>query len=156
MEKFLEYIQEASKITRIIDHMLYVTYPLVKDTKILVKILTEAKKATAYCINAILQYEYLYKRIKLYSDAKTNLRTFIEKCAPKYSINQSEIKQVLELFELAEAHKKSPFEFAKGNKVVILSENMKQNTITLEKTKEFLILTKNILQKTQKTIISQK
>jgi hypothetical protein len=155
MEKFLEYIQEASKIIRAIDHMLYVTFPLVKDNKMLLKILIESQKSIAYCINAILQYEYLYKRIKLYKDAKSNLQTFTDKCSKRYNITADEIKEIQNLFKLVEAHKKSPFEFSKADKIVILSDNMRQEAINLEKTKEFLALAKEILTKTQKTIISK-
>lgn len=150
MEKFLEYLEEAQKITRAIDHMIYVTFPLVKDKRLLLKVISEAKKAIAYCINAILQYEYLYKRIKLYKDAKSNLRTFRDKCAHRYDIGEMQVKAILNLFEIVERHKESSFEFIKEDKVIILSENMRQEALSLEKTKEFLSLTKSILQKTQK------
>jgi len=152
MEKFFEYLQEAEKITKTIDHMFYITFPIVKDKKILLKILRESKVAIANCINAILQYEYIYKRIKLYKDAKTNFQTFKDKCAKKYNISQQEIKTILDLFEIVEKHKQSAAEFMKENKLVILSENMKQEIITVEKTKEFLSLTKNILAKTKNTL----
>lgn len=152
MEKFLEYLQEAQKITRTIDHMLYVTFPLIKDKRLLLKILSESKKAIAYCINAILQYEYLYKRINLYKDAKSNFRIFRDICAKRYGINGNEIKHILDLFELVERHNQSSMEFMKEDKIIILSENMRQNALSLEKTKEFLSLTKNILEKTQKGI----
>lgn len=154
MEKFLQNLEEAQKITRAIDHLLYVTYPLIKDKKILLKILEEAKKAIAYCINATLQYEYIYKRIELYKDPKTNIRIFIDKCSKTYGITREEIKNILELFELVERHKQSSMEFIRNDKIIILSENMRQNYITLEKTKEFLTLTKNILQKTKIAILS--
>ncbi|GAJ08281.1 unnamed protein product, partial [marine sediment metagenome] len=84
MEKFLENLQEAQKTIQVIDHMIYVTFPLIKDKKILTKILTETKSAITNCINSILQYEYLYKRVNLYKDAKTNFRIFIKKCCPYY------------------------------------------------------------------------
>lgn len=132
--------------------MLYVTFPLIKDKRLLLKILSESKKAIAYCINAILQYEYLYKRIKLYKDAKSNFRTFRDKCAKRYVINDNQISTILDLFELVERHKQSSFEFIKEDKIIILSENMKQDALSLDKTKEFLSLTKNILEKTKKGI----
>ena len=152
MTKFLENLQEAQKIIQTVDHMVYVTFPLIKDKKILVKILKETKNAIADCINAILQYEYLYKRIELYKNAKTNFRTFIKKCCPYYKITSEETNSIIELFELAEKHEQSTIEFVREEKVVILSENLKTETITLEKIKEFLNLAKNILKKTLETI----
>ena len=152
MEKFIEYLQEAQRIIKTADHIAYVTFPLIKDKRLLIKILTEIKKALAYCINAILQYEYLYKRIRLYKDAKSNFKTFIDKSSTRFGIKNNEIKQILYIFELVEAHKTSPMEFVKEDKIIILSEDMKQETLNLEKTKEFIILAKNILKKTKDTI----
>lgn len=148
MAKFIEYLSEANRIIRACDHMIYVSYPLIKDKKLLIKILIELKKGLAYCINAILQYEYIYKRIKLYQDAKDNMQTFVNKSSKRYNITNQEIKSILEIFDVVEMHKKSPITFTRDEKIVILTDNMAKHIITLEKTKEFLALSKNILQKT--------
>ncbi|RLG16215.1 hypothetical protein DRN69_01365 [Candidatus Pacearchaeota archaeon] len=150
MEKFLEYLQKSEKIIKTIDHMTYVTFPLIKDKKILLKILLETKTAITNCINSVLQYEYLYKRIDLYKNPKTNLRTFVEKCASRYRITQKEISLILELFEIEEKHKQSSMEFFKDGKIVILSENMKTDAIKIEKIKEFLDTAKSVLMKIKK------
>ena len=149
MEKFLENLLAAEKTLQTADHMIYVTFPLIKDKRLLLKILQETKNALTYCINSILQREYIYKRITLYKDSKTNFKTFIEKCAPRYKIAKEEIVLIIELFDILEKHKQSPFEFVKDDKVVILSKNMQPKTLTIEKTKEFLINAKNILKKTK-------
>ncbi len=149
MEKFLENLKNAEATIQTADHLIYMTFPLVQDKKLLLKILSEIKNAVANCINSILQYEYLYKRISLYKDPKTNFRVFREKCATSYGITQDEIRLILELFELVEQHKQSPFEFTKGEKLVILSDNMRKKTLSVEKTKEFLAMAKAIIKKTQ-------
>jgi hypothetical protein len=152
MEKFLEYLSEAQRIIRACDHMVYVSFPLIKDKKLLIKIVVELQKAVAYCINAILQYEYVFNKIKLYKDAKTNFKIFINQSSKKFDIKNQEIKLIINLFEIVNIHKKSSMEFTRNDKIVILSENMKQQTITLEKTKEFLSLSKIILEKTKNKI----
>ncbi len=152
MDKFFENLQEASKIIFTADHMLYVTFPLIKDKQLLLKILLDTKIAISKCINSILQYEYLYKRIKLYNNPKTNFKTFEEKCAKKYNITEQEIKLILELFNIMEEHKKSSMEFMKNGKIIILSQSLQQKTITIEKIKEFLTLAKKILKKIKETI----
>ncbi len=149
MEKFLENLAKAEKILHAADHMIYVTFPLIKDKRLLIKIIEEIRDAITACITSILQREYIYKRIKLYKDPKANFKTFTEKCAPRYNIQNDEIKLILELFDFVEKHKQSPFEFIKNEKVVILSNNLKPKTLTAEKTKEFLTLAKNILKKTK-------
>ena len=152
MDKFRENFQEANKIISTVDHMLYVTFPLIKDKKLLLKILVDTKIALSKCISSILQYEYLYKRIKLYNNPKTNFKTFEEKCAKRYNLTEQDIKLILELFDFVEKQKKSSMEFMKNGKIVILSPSLQQKTITIEKTKEFLTLTKKILKKIRETI----
>jgi len=149
MEKFLENIIAAEKKIQIVDHMIYVTFPLIKDKRLLLKILQEIKNAVMGCISSILHYEYLYKRITLYKNPKSNFKIFIEKCTPRYQITKEEINLILELFDFIEKHRESPFEFIKDDKVIILSNDLNPKTLTIEKTKEFLILVKNILRKTR-------
>lgn len=152
MEKFLEYLEVAEKKIQTVDHMIYVTFPLIKDKRLLLKILSETNLIILNIVNAILQYEYLYKRIELTKDARTNLRIFVNYCAPYYKITENELRLILQILDLAEKHKKSPFEFVKEEKVVILSNSLKPEIITLEKSKEFLLMTKSLLKKTRETI----
>ena len=149
MEKFLENILEAEKNIQIADHMTYVTFPLIKDKRLLLKILQEIKNAVVHCISSILQYDYLYKKIDLYKDSRENFRVFIEKCASNYEITKEELGLITELFDVVEKHRQSPFEFVKGDKLVILSNGLKPRTLSIEKTKEFLILGKSIIKKTR-------
>lgn len=147
MEKFLQKIEEAEKTIRIADHIAYVTFPIVKDKRLLLKIMLETKNAIANCINSILQYEYLYKRIKLYQNPSENFRIFTEKCAPRYNITKDEVNLINELFDFAKKHKESSMEFVRREKVVILTNSMEQRILTIEKTKGFILLAKNILSK---------
>ena len=149
MEKFLENLHEAEQLIKKIDHMVYVTYPLIQEKRLVLKIISETKNAIIKCINSILQYEYLYKRVRLTKDPKENMKIFKVKCAPRYNISIEEIKLMLELFDLIEKHKKSPFEFKKQEKIVILSENSSPKVIVIENAKEFLALAKGILIKSK-------
>ncbi|MFA4953630.1 MAG: hypothetical protein WC584_05380 [Candidatus Pacearchaeota archaeon] len=155
MEKFLESLKEAEKKIRMADHMIYVTFPLIKDKRILLLLISELKKAIANCINAILQYDYLYKRISLYEDVKINFETFKSKSSKRFNITNQEIALIIKLFELEQNHKKSSMEFAKDNKIVILSEDMRQRIITLEEIKQFLQLSKDVLKKTKNIILGK-
>jgi hypothetical protein len=152
MEKFIEYLEEANKITKTADHMLYVTFPLVKDKKILIKILKELKKATAYCINSILQYEYLLRRISLYKDPQMNFRTFLIKCAPLYKLSKQEVQEIQEIFLLIKNHEQSAMEFTRGEKLVIITEN-ETKTLEIKQIKKFINLNKKLIEKTQNRIL---
>ncbi|MEK6741842.1 MAG: hypothetical protein AABX91_02860 [Nanoarchaeota archaeon] len=152
MEKFIENLAMAEKTIKAADHMIYVTFPLINDKRLLFKILKEMKNAVALCINSILQYEYLYKRIKLYKDSRLNFKIFIERCVPRYGITKEEMNLVLDLFDFVEKHKESPFEFVKDEKIVILSNGLRPKVMTVEKAKEFMMAAKSILRKTREII----
>jgi CRISPR/Cas system CMR subunit Cmr4 (Cas7 group RAMP superfamily) len=155
MVKFLEHLQEAERTIQSIDHMIYITLPLVKDKRLLFKILTDIKSAIVSCINAILQYEYINERIVLYKSAKENFETFVKRCTFNYKITQREVESIIELFDIIEKYKDSPVEFLRDEKIVILSESMKVKTITIEKIKLFLLLAKNMVKKAKEKFIQK-
>ncbi len=151
-EKFIENLDKAAKNLQTADHLLYMTYPIVKEKRLLLKILNEVNVVVLSIVNAILQYEYLYKRIELYKDAKANFQIFREKCAPRYKISKEQLAKILEIFSLAEKHKRSPFEFVKDDKIVIINNSFKTDIITAEKMKEYIFISKDLLRKVDSVI----
>jgi hypothetical protein len=123
------------------------TFPIVKDKRLLLKIVVETKRAIALCINSILQYEYLHKRIELKKEPEFNFRTFKEKSSKRYLISGEEVEKISELFEIVKNHENSSMEFLKEDEIIILSDKMEKRTLTIEKTKEFLQLSKDLLNK---------
>jgi hypothetical protein len=152
MEKYIENLNKAKAMLSVADHMLYMTYPLVKEKRLLLKILNEIYLVVLNIINAILQYEYIYKRINLYQTAQENFAVFKNKCAQRYGINPEQVQQIARIFELAEKHKTSPFEFVRDNKIVIMTNALKTDIITVETMKEFIILSKDLLRKAESII----
>ena len=155
-EKFIESLDKAAIVLKTADHMLYMTYPLIKEKRLLLKILNETYLAVLNVVNAILQYEYLYKRITLYKDAKTNFTIFKQRCAPRYGITEEEVANITELFNLTEKHKKSPFEFVRNDKIIIMTNALKTDTVTVDKMKDFILTSKNILRKAETKIRKKK
>ncbi len=147
MQKFIENLEEAERINSSLNHLVYVTFPVVKDKKMLLKVIVEVKTSITKTINSILHYEFIYKKIRLSENQQKNFQTFVENCAPRYKITSIEISKIKELFDLIEKHHESSMEFTRGEKVVILSPEMKQRAISLEQTKEYLELAKTLTQK---------
>jgi len=150
-EKFLISLEKAKKSLEIADHLTYMTFPIVKENRLLLKVLDELYLSIINAINAILQYEYLYKRVQIYQDAKENFRSF-QRIAVRYNINQEQLNKIIEILNLAEKHKKSPFEFSKDGKIVIMSDNLRIETINIDKIKGFILETKDFLRKCSLTI----
>ena len=69
MDAIIESLSEAEGKLRTLDHMAYVTFPLIKDKRLLLKIVQDTKEVIAKCITSVLQYEYLCKRVALHKDS---------------------------------------------------------------------------------------
>jgi hypothetical protein len=153
MDKFIENILEAERMLYSSDHLIYTTFPVVQDKRILLQTMKSISAASTKIINTILQYDYILKRIKLDKNPKTNFETFENNCAPRYEILPSEIKILKELFKLNNLHKNSGMTFRRDKKIVIMSDNLTTDILTYEKTKEFLNISKELLKKTKIQII---
>lgn len=146
-EKHIENIEKAIKIMRIADHMLYVTYPVIKDKRLLLQALDQIYDSVICIINSILQYDYMFKRIQLYKDAQANFQVFMEKCARRYNITPEESNEILNLLALANSHKKSPAEFQRREKIIIMSDTLRTTTIDSDILKKYLTLSKSLITK---------
>ena len=151
-EKYIEYLDLAGKSLRTADHMAYVTYPLLREKRILLEILNNVYSSLLNVINSVLQYDYMYKRINLYQEASTNMQTFREKCAFRYSINREELQQIGEIIELVEKHKSAHMEFMRKDKLVIMGENMHPESLSLDKVRGFIFMAKIVLKKSEDKI----
>lgn len=149
MEPFLQDLYYAENILRRVNHMVYITYPIIKDKRLVLKIIIETKNAITNCINTILRYEHIMKRIKLSKNSDENLRGFKLKLAPKYNISIIQMNKIMKLFDLVKKHQNSPFEFKKNEKIIILSEKSTPDIITIETAKDFLNLAKELLEKSK-------
>jgi len=150
--KFQENLEEAVRHLRIADHMTYITLPLVNEKRLLLKIFDEIYKSIINSINAILNYEYLYKRIRLYKKTEDNLQVFIEKCAKTYNLSNIQIKKIKEILNINKRHKQSAMEFVKKDKIVILSDNLNTQIINIQIIKEYLLLAKELVMKSKTRI----
>ena len=156
MKAVIDNLMEADKAYQRANHLLFVTFPLLKNKNLLIKITHEIKNSITKTIVAVLQYEYLCKRIKITPDPERNFQIFEEECAKKYDITQKDLEQIRALFELTKKQKESVMDIMKNEKVIVVSKNMEHETITPEKVREFLEISKKIFQKTKEYIIKER
>ena len=149
-EKYQESLLAAIKDMKVADHIIYVTYPIVKDKQLLLKALDLVYESITNIINSTLQYDYMWKRIQLYKDVRTNFGTFMDKCSKRLYLAQEELAEIRELFSLIESHRKSPMEFARGSKVIIMSNNLKTSFLDIEKLKKYLNLSRIAIEKAKR------
>ena len=155
MEKFRNLVLEANKTLRLADHMLYVTYPLMKDNKLLIHIVKNIDNSLKSSIDAFIRYDLVYKRIR--ADPQSfveKLHIFSKISSQRYGFKQEDFEFIEEVRELIEKHKKSPIEFVRGNKLIITYSNFKTKILTVDsvkdiisKAKPFIVKLNNILKK---------
>ena len=156
MQKHEEFIKEANKIIQTADHLAYVTYPMIKETKLLLTITQNIHNSLLKTMDSILEYEKLYKYIPEYhNDLSTKLEILKTKCVNKYSLPKSFIQIIRETRMILDEHEKSSVEFSKHDKLIICSNDFQTRSINLIQIKSFLLSAKQIIEASSK-IVSKK
>ncbi len=146
-------LSEANKQLRTADHLTYVTYPLIKDNKLMISITESLAEATKKAVDAVLLYDREYKRIMLIpQDFTSKLEIFRKSCMPRYSINSSYLNLIHDLREIQEARKTAKMEFTRQDKFVLSQDNFKLRTLTYQNVKNFVNLTKSFFEKVNSII----
>ena len=151
MEKFQELQENAKKNYRIADHMLNVTYPLLKDTKLLLGVTENLFLALMNSMSSLLHYERIFKLVPHFQDNfESKFHIFCSRCTRRHNLDQDYPKLIQEMKEIILLHKKSPVTFRRKDRFIICTSKYQVKAITshqlrnnLKKTKEFLnIITK--------------
>lgn len=150
MEPFKEYFKKAIKSLKIADHMTYVTFQIVNEKRLLLKIFEEIHTSINNSIDAIIYLEFIKGKLRIQSH-KENIENFF-KIGKDYHLTNLQLKKIKEILELNEKHRQSALEFVKNEKVVIMSDAIKINTIDLFKIKEFLLVAKELIRNIKKSL----
>jgi len=147
MEKYEELREHARKRLQVADHMLTMTYPMVKDPKLLLAVMENIFLALTNSIGALLHYERMYKRVPPFQDTfVSKFSVFKQKCAQSYRIDTDYISMIQEIKEIILQHKKSPVEFTRNDSFIICSDNYQMKTISLEKIKNYILKSRLFIQ----------
>jgi hypothetical protein len=145
---FINELNRARVQLQSADHLVYVTLPVVKDFKLIIRALECLYKGVVVNISLILKYEYLYKRVILSRDNKKNLNIFFNKCGVRYGLSDEGLLLLKELILFGRKHKESGLEFSKNGKFAIVDDDLKFVVLDEKKIKEFIGISKVLLEKT--------
>jgi len=139
MEKFQELREIAKKRISIADHMLTVTFPFVKDPKLLVTVVENVFLAMTNSMGSVLYYERLFKRVPLFPDNfESKLNLFKDRCIKKYGVNPEHVVLLREIKDIMIQRGKSPVEFSRKDKFVICNGSYRMKTIGVEQLKKYI------------------
>ncbi len=148
MEEVKITLDEANKLFRQADHLVYVTYPLLQETKLIITISENLSKSLILAMDALLCYERLYKRIPLFPENfESRFDIFKRKVASRYSIDRDHLVLINDLRKLVDARKGSNMEFIRKEKYVLMNSNFGTKTITIGKLKDYLEEGKSFMNK---------
>lgn len=146
MDTFKTLIYEANKSFNTADHLAYVTYNIVKDTKVISLISEHLLTSLTKGMDALLYIEREYKRISQYPDSFEIKLELFKKIIKRYGISKDYIEIIKELKEIKEYKQKGPVSFTKKDKLVMYSSNYRLKTVTLDKIKKHISQTKAFIQ----------
>lgn len=91
------------------------------NKRFLVGVIRELAESVSNLVDAFLIREAVLGRFKVSKHPARNLGVFSKKIGIKY-LGEDLVKDLLKVFELARARKKSPIEFSRDNKILFLIE----------------------------------
>lgn len=137
------------------DHLTFVTFPTVQESKILLGVIENLYTGMLAAVDAILLYERQFKRIGPYAnDVSVKLDVFKTKCADRYNFDRLVVVLIVDMGRMLEAHKKSPMEVAKKDRLVIFSDSYQIRTVSIETIKNHVHVAKAFVSKANKVLVN--
>jgi len=140
MEAFVAALGEARKRLAAADHILTQSYPLIKDPKLLVAVMTNLSRAVEETVESYLAYEVSRQRLAAVPESpKARLALFQRRVPAEF------LRLVGELRETMQEHRQSPVEFSRQGSFVICDESYHLRTLNDEQLRRHLRCAKAFL-----------
>lgn len=144
METFQQQRENALRHIQIADHMLSVTYPLLKDPKLLITITSNIYESIHENIRSLISYEIMFKRINDPGTTFEQELRAITHLVHKYQLDKTIITTFQELNMILKEHKESPMEFSRKETFVMYTDNDGVKTISPQTIEKYLEQAKKI------------
>ena len=146
MEKFQAELVEGRRQLRAADHLVTITYPLVKDNRLLLTAAESLFSAGKSLMASLLHYEEAFKRIPHFrDDYDSMLYWFRSRCMPSYNLSRDYRVAIDELKGLFDSHKSSAVEFSRNDSFVICSDSYNVRKVTVLQLKDYVGVLKRLL-----------
>lgn len=149
MEKFQIARKEALSRIKAADHMLTQTYRLVKDTKLLVSVLSNIRLGVENSMSAIMHYDRLFKKIPPFHDSFSSKLNHFRNTSARLHKLEGFAPFLEKINDLFERHKSSPLEFTRSDSFIICDDHYNLRTVTAKDLKQFIEEAKLFYQETE-------
>lgn len=145
LTKIREDLADCEEHLKNANHMIYVGFSVLKEKRIIIKVVSEIAEAVSSLVKAFLYFELMNGRVRLSKNPEENLRRFEKKVAPRY-FSKEEIEEIIKILRIQKAHKKAQVEFVRKETFVILVGD-KYEKVGIGDVRVFLVRVKKMLMK---------
>ncbi len=152
-KELIQQLETAKNEVRVADHMLIMTYPLVRDPKMLIAILKKLMKACDIALNVAVKLEYENKKITvLPKDIGSKIKIIGDALHKSYGFERMEIRIIKEIYKIMQEHEAAAIEFTRKEKLIISSEDYHLRTLSYNQIKKYVPLIKSFISKIEKRV----
>ncbi|MDP6845604.1 MAG: hypothetical protein QF460_01425 [Candidatus Nanoarchaeia archaeon] len=138
MENYQELINKAQKEIDSSDHLLFVTYNIVKDSKFVFSVTNQLIDAVKYALEALLEFERKSKLIEPYpKQFNFMVETFKKKVAERREFEEKTITFLNKLVTMEQTIDSSSINFRRGETYVLADEDFGTKAIELQTIKSY-------------------
>ncbi len=146
MERFQQELSDGRRQLMTADHLVSVTYPLVKDNKLLLIAAGNLFSSAKSLMASLLHYDEAFKRIPHFREEYDSmLYWFRQRCLPYYGLSRDYGVAADDLRILLDEHKASSVEFSRSDGLVICSDSYRIRKITVTQLKSYVEVLKRML-----------
>ena len=138
MENYHELINKAQKEIDSSDHLLFVTYNIVKDSKFVFSVTNQLIDAVKYALEALLEFERKSKLIEPYpKQFNFMVETFKKKVAERREFEEKTLSFLNKLVTMEQTIDTSSLHFRRGDTYVLADEDFGTQSIELQTIKSY-------------------
>lgn len=145
---YAELLAKAKKEIEIADHLIYVTFKMVSEVKILLAISEHIYNATRAALQALLTYEHTFKRIEAYppnfvAELSIYRNRDVEK---RYGFDPKFFRLMHKLLEMNRIDKASIMRFKRGNNYILSTGDYEMTVLDVESIKRYKYLSQRFIE----------
>ncbi len=156
MEHYQEALQKAKFQYDAAFHLLNVTYPLLKDPKLLIAILSNVHSSMEHSLDAILSFERQLLLVPHYLDNfQSKFNVFRYKSVPRNKIDPQLVEAISTVQTLLNLHQRSLIEFRKEDRLMICDKEFEVKQVAIPEIRQYLEASKNLIGAANKIIFDK-
>jgi hypothetical protein len=161
MQEYSTLLSDANRQVQIADHLLTVTYPMVKDPKLLLSVIEHNRRAIEDCAQAMVNYHVTTDKYELPEASKHGkpdvlvaFADLLKARKPKLAGAEDAIKLAHDFRLTLQQHKEAPTTFIRDEKLVIAGEGFSfLKEITPAELKRSLVILKQFVHSANQYVI---